>query len=222
MLEQGPQDWDPAITNTVDHFAIHVTASTHERKRPMSTSRSRVLVTFMVAIMTLGAMIAPVAAGPGDSRELCKKGGWQDLLREDGTAFRNQGECVSYAAQGGMPVAPRPRAISVSWIYRTQHFGFPTYEICYARVSVTNFPAGNHTVTLAQVSGIAGAPQEAVLTIPVGTDGTGSVDTSNYYGAGLLGAWYASTQEGDADRAGWQSVVTATVDGLSTTSSASC
>jgi hypothetical protein len=30
------------------------------------------------------------------SKEDCKKGGWQALRRADGSAFRNQGDCVSY------------------------------------------------------------------------------------------------------------------------------
>jgi hypothetical protein len=30
------------------------------------------------------------------SKEDCKKGGWQTLRRSDGSAFRNQGACVSY------------------------------------------------------------------------------------------------------------------------------
>jgi hypothetical protein len=31
------------------------------------------------------------------------QGGWQNLVRQDGTGFKNQGDCVSYAAQGGTP-----------------------------------------------------------------------------------------------------------------------
>ena len=30
----------------------------------------------------------------------CKKGGWQDLEREDGTAFKNQGDCIQYFNTG--------------------------------------------------------------------------------------------------------------------------
>jgi hypothetical protein len=38
------------------------------------------------------------------------QGGYLDFTREDGTAFANTGECVSYAAQGGtlVPVSPTP------------------------------------------------------------------------------------------------------------------
>ena len=30
----------------------------------------------------------------------CKQGGWQELEREDGTAFKNQGDCVSFTNNG--------------------------------------------------------------------------------------------------------------------------
>jgi hypothetical protein len=35
-----------------------------------------------------------------NSAQLCQ-GGWQTLLRSDGSSFANQGACVAYAAQGG-------------------------------------------------------------------------------------------------------------------------
>jgi hypothetical protein len=51
-------------------------------------------------------------AGPGNSAaaHACQQGGYLDFTREDGTAFANTGECVSYAAQGGtlVPVSPTP------------------------------------------------------------------------------------------------------------------
>jgi hypothetical protein len=36
---------------------------------------------------------------PG-SKDQCKKGGWQDLTREDGTPFKNQGDCIQYFNTG--------------------------------------------------------------------------------------------------------------------------
>jgi len=36
---------------------------------------------------------------PSD-KEACKDGSWQNLTRSDGTAFRNQGDCVSYTNTG--------------------------------------------------------------------------------------------------------------------------
>lgn len=34
------------------------------------------------------------------SKESCKNGGWQTLTRADGSAFKNQGDCVSYVNNG--------------------------------------------------------------------------------------------------------------------------
>jgi hypothetical protein len=39
---------------------------------------------------------APVPSGKDD----CKQGGWADLTREDGSAFRNQGDCIQYQKTG--------------------------------------------------------------------------------------------------------------------------
>lgn len=34
------------------------------------------------------------------TRDACKNGGWQSVKRADGSSFRNQGDCVSYASNG--------------------------------------------------------------------------------------------------------------------------
>lgn len=34
------------------------------------------------------------------NKDDCKKGGWMDLVRDDGTTFKNQGDCVSYTNTG--------------------------------------------------------------------------------------------------------------------------
>jgi len=34
------------------------------------------------------------------SKDQCKKGGWKLLIREDGTAFKNQGKCIQYVNTG--------------------------------------------------------------------------------------------------------------------------
>ena len=38
---------------------------------------------------------------PPSSKDDCKKGGWQSLTDDQGRPFKNQGDCVSYAATGG-------------------------------------------------------------------------------------------------------------------------
>lgn len=32
--------------------------------------------------------------------KLCKKEGWREVVRRDGSRFRNQGDCVSYVRTG--------------------------------------------------------------------------------------------------------------------------
>ena len=41
------------------------------------------------------------SGGNSAAAHLCLNGGYQKLVRTDGTGFRNVGECVSYAAHGG-------------------------------------------------------------------------------------------------------------------------
>jgi hypothetical protein len=62
--------------------------------------------------LTVGMATATAEDGPGnsDAAKACQKGGWQDLVREDGTEFKNTGDCVSYAAQGGMLEPKQPDA----------------------------------------------------------------------------------------------------------------
>lgn len=72
---------------------------------------------FVAAIgaVAVGVGIAAAANGvPGGGNgnttaaQLCKNGGWQYLVRADQTPFLDQGECVSYASQGGIPGLPDP------------------------------------------------------------------------------------------------------------------
>jgi hypothetical protein len=60
---------------------------------------------FIVVAGALGALAAPtaaMAAGNSDNAHACQQGGWQTLVRQDGTGFTNTGDCVSYAANGGV------------------------------------------------------------------------------------------------------------------------
>ena len=67
--------------------------------------RTRFTVAWVVALagLVLGIGAASALAGGGNSAnaKLCQHGGWMHLLRSDGTAFTNQGDCVSYGAHGG-------------------------------------------------------------------------------------------------------------------------
>jgi hypothetical protein len=55
----------------------------------------------VTAAMTTIAVPMAVAGGNADSAHACQQNGWQSLVRQDGTGFKNTGDCVSYAAQGG-------------------------------------------------------------------------------------------------------------------------
>jgi hypothetical protein len=51
--------------------------------------------------LSVGAGTAGAGGGNSDAAKACQQGGWQTLVRQDGTGFKNAGDCVSYAAQGG-------------------------------------------------------------------------------------------------------------------------
>jgi hypothetical protein len=74
---------------------------------PMKTWRSskmRKYSKFIVVAGALTALAVPSAAMAGrnsDAAHTCQQGGWQTLARQDATSFANQGDCVTYAANGG-------------------------------------------------------------------------------------------------------------------------
>jgi VCBS repeat-containing protein len=57
----------------------------------------------MAGVIATGGAAEPAGPGPGNgpNAKSCQKGGWQDFVRSDGSAFANQGACTSYAAKGG-------------------------------------------------------------------------------------------------------------------------
>jgi len=68
--------------------------------------RLRVVVVLCALLaLTVGAATATAGGGNSAAAKACKKGGWKKLVRSDGSSFKNQGACVSYAAKGGTPVA---------------------------------------------------------------------------------------------------------------------
>jgi hypothetical protein len=67
--------------------------------------RTRMVLVLCAALaLTVGVATATAGNGKGGNSanaKLCQKGGWQYLLRADQSAFKNQSDCVSYAAKGG-------------------------------------------------------------------------------------------------------------------------
>ena len=64
----------------------------------------KILLGLFVAVVAVGIAVPVALAGGGnsDAANACKQGGWQNLVRQDGTDFKNQGDCVSYATKGGV------------------------------------------------------------------------------------------------------------------------
>ena len=75
---------------------------------------AKVLISAVVMVVLSALLAGSVAAkpsgdGPGNkpNAKLCHKGGWENLVDEDGNGFASEEECVAYAAQGGVP-QPKP------------------------------------------------------------------------------------------------------------------
>ena len=59
------------------------------------------VVLALTVALSLGVAAASAAkGGNSENAKLCQKNGWTKLVRSDGSSFANQGECVSYGAQG--------------------------------------------------------------------------------------------------------------------------
>jgi opacity protein-like surface antigen len=64
----------------------------------------------LLVALAMIALLAAVAAAPAVAKDTgksdCKNGGWTTWVRADGSAFVDQGSCVSYVAEGGTLRAP--------------------------------------------------------------------------------------------------------------------
>jgi hypothetical protein len=79
----------------------------------------RTILLIMTILLVMGGSIATASAkdhkddkeSKQETRvtvEACKKNGWRDLEDADGNPFKSQGQCVSYAKQGGEVKAIEP------------------------------------------------------------------------------------------------------------------
>jgi hypothetical protein len=70
------------------------------------TLRVRSSVPFVIADDPGIWTVSNVQLGQGEAatvatkKDDCKKGGWADLTRADGTSFKNQGDCIQYVNTG--------------------------------------------------------------------------------------------------------------------------
>jgi hypothetical protein len=102
---------------------------------------------------SVGGAVSAGAAGNSANANACQKGGWQDWVREDGTAFTNQGECVSYAAQGGTLAEPAPAVLVRAYTNLDGVAGFGSGDVEIARLTDDNrdgIVSAGDVVTLGQ------------------------------------------------------------------------
>jgi hypothetical protein len=89
------------------------------RSRIGETTMKRTIFLIMTILLVMGGSIVAASAkddkdekdSKDDTRvtaEACKKNGWRDLEDADGDPFKSQGQCVSYAKQGGEVKAIEP------------------------------------------------------------------------------------------------------------------
>jgi hypothetical protein len=137
------------------------------------------LISGLVVAAATAAVVVPLAVAGGgnsDAANACKQGGWQNVVREDGTGFKNQGDCVSYAAKGGVPkakpaAAPNPIAVSA-----------PMFNLDVNTCSVTVPYTPGIDTFLYGVNGRQETPITAAVTVTGGLDG--APDTAGQFWIG--------------------------------------
>jgi hypothetical protein len=125
----------------------------------------KLILALFVAAATAAIVVPLAAAGGGNSgnAQACQQSGWQNLARQDGTAFTNTGDCVSYAAHGGTLVTKAPPITPVS----EQMFGLDT-NTCSVTVPYTR---GIDTV----IYGVNGYPETPITQDVTVTGGLGGM-----------------------------------------------
>lgn len=82
--------------------------------------RSRCVTILFASLVFLGALLMPVGAsaqGNSEAAHLCQNGGFLNYDSGNGVPFKNTGQCVRYAAQGGelVPVVTPDPVVAVSF-----------------------------------------------------------------------------------------------------------
>ncbi len=124
----------------------------------------KVIFGLLLAAVTAALMVPVAFAGGGnsDNAKACQQNGWQNLVRPDGSGFKNTGDCVSYAAQGGV-LNTKPAPI--------KPVSEPMFGLDAASCSVTvPFTPGIDTV-LYGVNGFQETPITHDVTVTGGLDG---------------------------------------------------
>jgi len=73
--------------------------------------QKRLLIGLLSAGLVV-TMLPGVAAAKDKDNDACKKGGWAELLDDNGQPFASQGECVDHVSEGGTTTAADPFVIA--------------------------------------------------------------------------------------------------------------
>jgi hypothetical protein len=127
----------------------------------------RKVISGLIAAIAAAAMLVPVAAAGGnsDNAHACQSGGWQNLVRQDGTGFNNQGECVSYGAHGGLLKAKAPA------VTEPVPVSAPSFNLDVNTCSVTVPDTPGIDTVLYGVNGYPETPITHDVTVTGGLDG---------------------------------------------------
>jgi hypothetical protein len=122
-----------------------------------------VLALFAALALAVGVTTASAGHGKGGGggkgntlAASCKKGGWKSVYRADGTAFKNQGQCVSYAVQGGtLATGCQPGSWSATGVTPCALADLGFYVDTAGATSETPCPAGETTLSTGATSSAA-------------------------------------------------------------------
>ncbi len=150
------------------------------------------LTLFAGFALVIGVATATAGGGNSDAAKACQQGGWQNLVRQDGSGFKNTGDCVSYAAQGGVLMA-KPN-LTLTGNGSATHAPITTAETVVYAGTYTNgsVPAPGATVGLTVFHGDGCATGTAFYTDPsyatTDTSGTYSKESGTPPGVGEYSA----------------------------------
>jgi len=157
------------------------------------------LVTSLVA---LGLAALPAFAGGGNSAaaHACQQGGYAAFTRADGTPFANTGDCVSYAAHGGVltPVVVKSTPTIATSLYLSSiSAGSADYDT--ATLSGATANAGGYVTYTVYSDSSCSTPVETAGTVLVFNGTVPNSFIATFPAAGTY-YWQAS-YSGDANNA---------------------
>jgi hypothetical protein len=95
--------------------------------------RMRAFVGLLVCVL-LAVSLTGVAAAKDKDKDLCKNGGWADVVDADGESFADKKECTVFANDVGTPVLPPP-PLAVAYTNLDGVSGFdPAVDLLIAKV----------------------------------------------------------------------------------------